>query len=152
MRYISCVFIVLVLSISCKNNNKNTKYGDDKNIISLIRTADSVYYSDDFETAIKLYSIILRKDSTITLAYFNRAYSELRLYNYDNSIKGYSKSIKLEYRVVDALINIGCNYYALLDFENAIIYFDKVLKIDSKNEKALYLKSICEQEFEISNQ
>ncbi|MDE5423327.1 tetratricopeptide repeat protein [Ancylomarina sp. DW003] len=128
--------------------NRKSKCGDDVSITSLLNSADSVYYSDDFDSAVKLYSNILKKDSMVASAYFNRAYSESRLYCYNNSIKDYHASIKHKYRVIDALINIGCNYSALLNFDKALIYFDKALIIDSKNEKALYLKRICENELE----
>ncbi len=92
--------------------------------------------SDD-ATRIKMFTEIIKTDSSLAYAYTNRGNARLNIGDYNGALQDYNTVIKLDENNADNWLNIGLAKSKLNDFPGAFNDFSKALELEPKSEKAL---------------
>ena len=82
------------------------------------------------EEAVAAYDEVVREDSELTVAYYNRANAYASLERYEPAIQDYDASIQLSPRCAQAHANRGIAYFHLGDRERAVEDYTKAVRLD----------------------
>lgn len=92
---------------------------------------DFAYEKGDCQSAITSYSKALALNPQYPEAYNNRAYTYMRMQEYNKALPDLDKAIEIRPNYVNALLNRGdiYNFYYHIDRAKAIADYDRVLKM-----------------------
>lgn len=110
------------------------KFADaDKIFLSNQKVAEgwNIYYTGDFNGAIKIFSEAVELNPENALAYYGRAYAYDDLKNYQQVINDCTKAVQFKStRLVDAYNNRGEAYRKLGNYNQAIADYNKALELN----------------------
>ena len=112
-----------------KNNNLN----------ELLEKAQSLIEAKEFDKAIPIYKVILKKDNKNPRALSHLAIIYLMKEQYIDGIQMLERSIKVTKPIVGDYQNLAIAYNALKDYKNAIKAYEEIVKINS-NTPEIYKK------------
>ena len=80
--------------------------------------------------AIEVLNQVIKANTRLAEAYFNRGMIRGTVGDYEGEIEDYNQALRLNFNHIDLHYNLGAAYYSLKDYENAIKELEKVLKED----------------------
>jgi len=103
---------------------------------------DYDFDSGDCVQAVVAYTQAIHLNSTNVHVYNNRAYTNMRLHNYQFAINDLNKAIELNPNYATAYMNRGdiYNYYYAIDRQKAIADYDKVIALGKEKDRS---RSVC---------
>ena len=92
---------------------------------------DYDYEIGNCKQAITDYTTAITRDPTLSQAYNNRAYTNMRMQDYKDALPDLDKAIALNPNYIQALMNRGDihNYYYAIDRQSAIADYEKVIAL-----------------------
>jgi len=100
----------------------------------------------DLKGAIIQYSLAIKEDSTLSIAYFNRAYAERKLNDYENAIKDYTLAIKYNPQYDIAFNNRGIVYMLLGRKDEACADWDIARNLNYPDAQKLYIENCIKKD------
>ncbi|MCL2196363.1 MAG: tetratricopeptide repeat protein [Treponema sp.] len=127
-------------AIEIYQSNKNYKPDDLTYLYCMMAmTYDEI---ENFDNAIKYYSLSIKLKPDYALAYLNRGLSFLKKYSVINARNDYEKAIELKKEFVLAYDNLAFCLYVEGKYDEAILYCDKALEINSDYAPAYFTMGI----------
>lgn len=113
MKYILPAVVLLLLSCNKQNlsGSKTTETNE-----TVRSQADKAYDRDNFKLAAEKYTIVLEIDSLNAEAFYRRAFSKVKLDDFESAAKDYHRAAELGYRLADCYHNLGLIY--MIAFQN----------------------------------
>jgi len=114
-----------------------------QNIDSLLNIADRLYFTEDFDSAKKIYDKIIKLDATNVKA-LNGKGNCLFKQNSDSAKIYYKVAITLNPNYSDSFYNLGLiSYYKDKDYQNALIDFEDAHKISPDSANYVVFMGMC---------
>ena len=130
--------IAVLFLLSCQNQKSKPrdKYVGHYDKVYLLKTiADSLYYRDEYQQAIRYFDTLIQLAPQQGEYYYKRGFSYDQVYKrpeVQQAIDDYLKSIQLGYRKADSYDDLGLCYMFVND-SLAALYFEKSLELRPDN-------------------
>jgi tetratricopeptide (TPR) repeat protein len=85
--------------------------------------------SEDYDNAIKYFSISIELDGNEAIVYFHRGHVYYQLEDYENALDDFNNAVRLNHSEADLYNMRGNTYCCLNDFQHAILDYEKALKL-----------------------
>ena len=110
----------------------------------LMREADRLLGSEQYEDALQIYERVLAIDSRNASAWHHRGYALRRLGRFEEALESFDREMELDPVNTEAVhSNRGYSLQALGRYREAIDAFDEVLRINPNHVKALTSRGLC---------
>jgi tetratricopeptide (TPR) repeat protein len=108
---------------------------DAKTADEALKRGDEAYHGRNCSQAIAAYTQAIALNPEYAEAYNNRAYTYMRMQDYDSALKDLDQALRIRPDYVHALMNRGDihNYYFEQDRKKAIADYDHILRVGGKS-------------------
>jgi tetratricopeptide (TPR) repeat protein len=124
MKIVIAFLLLVTFCYGCANSQST----------QLKRKADTYYYQSNYDSALFLFSQLIKMDSSNGEYFFKRGVCYMKFLRNEKSINDFIKSADLNYRQSSCFYNIGLDYAAEND-SLALLYFNKCILIDPTHSK-----------------
>ena len=139
---------------SIKNILKKILKVKGDHIGALIESGNIAFEENDFDLALKYYSLAEEYDNGCVEAIYNMANIFFRQKKYAVAIRNFQRCIELDPDFPESYYNLGLVYYSLKYFDKALVFLKMYLEIDSDSTWAeqarIFISGILEQSASVS--